>query len=226
VNLALFNRILRSPGDVARDCREEHHVAVIAAHALAAIALGATVFGACVGSWRGGPQIAFAAGKLAVVTVGTLAVCAPAFYAIAAVFGRPWSLRTVISMMLAAGARFSLVLLAATPVVWLTISLGAPYHVVKLTASLAYALAGWTALSLLLRGLGDGPGRLTTTALFVLVFLMVGGQAAWVLRPYLGTPGRDEVTLFTREREGGLAYQLWLSVLDLDGRRRSEGPRR
>jgi hypothetical protein len=128
------------------------------------------------------------------------------------VFGRPWSLRAAVSIMLVAGARFSLVLLAATPVVWLIINLGASYDAVKLVASLAYALAGLAALGLLLAGLGKGPGRIPTVLAFVGVFLVVGGQMAWILRPYLGTPERDDITLFTQEHEGGLAYQLLLSA--------------
>jgi hypothetical protein len=212
MNVALMNRLLRSPSDVARDCREDRDLAAVAASSLVAIFVSALLFGAAVGSWRGGTQIAFAALKVPLVTLGTLVVSVPAFYAIAAVFGRPWSLRAAVSVMLVAGARLSLVLLASTPVVWLAINLGASYDAVKLLASFAYAVAGLAALGLLLRGLGPGPGRTATVLTFVAVFLLVGGQSAWILRPYLGTPGHDEITLFTREHEGGVAYQLWLSA--------------
>jgi hypothetical protein len=212
IDVAMMNRLLRSPSEVAADCRQDRDVRSLAANAIGAIIAGAVLFGAAVGSWRGGTQIAFAAVKLPIVTVGTLALCVPAFYAIAAVFGRPWSLRAAVSIMLAGGARFSLVLLASTPVVWLAINLGASYDAVKLMAALAYALAGLASLDLLLRGLGDGPGRLATILTFVGVFLVLGGQSAWILRPYIGTPGSDEVTFFTREREGGLAWQLLVSV--------------
>jgi hypothetical protein len=211
-DIPMMNRLLRSPSEVAKDCREDRDLPSIAASALVAIVAGALLFGASVGSWRGGPQIAFAAMKLPLVTVGTLVLCVPAFYAIAAVFGRPWSLRSAVSIMLVAGARFSLVLLAATPVVWLSVSLGASYDAVKLLAALAYALAGLAALGLILRGLGPGPGRMATVVTFVGVFLLVGGQSAWILRPYIGTPGHDEITLFTREHEGGVAYQLCVSL--------------
>ena len=212
MNIAMMNRLLRSPSEVAKDCREDRDLASVAASALVAIVVGALLFGAAVGSWRGSTQIAFAAMKLPLVTVGTLVLCVPAFHAIAAVFGRPWSFRAAVSIMLVAGARFSLVLLAATPVVWLSVSLGASYDTVKLLATLAYALAGLAALGLIVRGLGPGPRRLTTVATFIGVFLLVGGQSAWILRPYIGTPGHDEVTLFTREHEGGLAYQLYVSA--------------
>jgi hypothetical protein len=219
MNIALLNRLLRSPGEVAKACHDDEDLAAIAANALVTIVVGAVLFGAAVGSWHGGRQIGFSAMKLPLVTVATLALCVPAFYAIAAVFGRPWPLRAVVSLMLVAGARFSLVLLAATPVIWLTVNLGAHYHVVKLLAALAYALAGLTALGLLLRGLGDGPGKKATIALFIGVFLLIGGQTAWILRPYIGTPNRAEVALFTREREGGLVYQLYVSLTDLLGGR-------
>ena len=214
MNLLLLNRILRSPADVAQDCRDDRDSAAIAANALFAIIVGSVLFGAAVGCWHGGVQVFYGAAKLPVVTIGTLILCAPAFYAISAVFGRPWSARSVVSLMLVAGARFTLVLVAATPVVWLAIDLGASYDVSKLAAAFAYALAGLAALSLHLRGLGDGPGKRRTLALYIGVFLLVGAQAAWTLRPYLGTPGKDEVVLFTREREGGLVYQLWESVRD------------
>ncbi len=217
MNLALVDRLLRFPTEVAGECREDRDLAPIAANAIAVIVAGAMLFGAAVGSWRGQSQIAFAAVKLALVTIGTLAVCVPAFHAIAAVFGRPWSLRSAVSIMLVAGARFSLVLLAAAPVVWLTVNLGASYDVVKLLAAFAYALGGLAALGLVLGGLGPGPGRVATVLTFVSVFLVVGGQSAWILRPYIGTPGRNDITFFTREHEGGVAYQLWVSLEHLVG---------
>jgi hypothetical protein len=146
---------------------------------------------------------------------GTLALAAPAFYVLTAIFGRPWPLRPVLSLVLSAGARFALVLLAMTPPLWLTIDFGAPYDAIKLVATVAYGLAGLAGLEVLVRGLGDGPGKRMTIALFVAVFLLIGAQNAWVLRPYLGTPGAEDVALFTREREGGLVVQLLKSVRGL-----------
>jgi len=208
VDLMFLNRILRAPAGVAEQCRSDRDVAAIARTALVTLAVSATAFGAAVGSLRGGRQIAFAALKMPIGILGTLALAAPAFYVLAAIFGRPWALRPVLSLVLAAGARFSLVLLAMTPPLWLLIDFGASYDVIKVIATVAYGLAGLAGLEVLVRGLGDGPGKHMTIFLFVSVFLLIGGQNAWVLRPYLGEPGAKEVTLFTREREGGLVVQL------------------
>jgi hypothetical protein len=45
-----------------------------------------------------------------------------------------------------------------------------------------------------------------------------------MLRPYLGTPGESQVVLFTREREGGLVYQVFQSIVHLGERRPGERP--
>jgi hypothetical protein len=208
IDLMFLNRILRAPAGVAEQCRSDRDLAAIARTALITLAVSATAFGAAVGSLRGGRQIAFAALKMPIGILGTLALAAPAFYVLAAIFGRPWALRPILSLVLAAGARFSLVLLAMTPPLWLLIDFAAPYEVIKVVATVAYGLAGLAGLEVLVRGLGDGPGKHMTILLFVAVFLLIGGQNAWVLRPYLGLPGAKEVTLFTREREGGLVVQL------------------
>lgn len=220
IDLQLLDEILRAPGDVAARCREDRDVKAVARTALLTLLVAAIAFGAAVGAWRGGLQIVFGAMKMPIGIVGTLALAAPAFYALAAVFGRAWPLRSVLSLVLSAGARFALVLLAMTPPLWLTINFGAPYEAIKLAATLAYGLAGLAGLEVLVRGLGDGPGGRTTITLFVGVFLLIGAQNAWVLRPYLGTPGQTEVQLFTRAREGGLVVQLYRSVRHLlgDGR--------
>ena len=106
IDVAFLNRILRAPAGVAAQCRSDQDVASIARTALLTLLLAATAFGAAVGSMHGGKQIAFAAMKLPIGVLGTLALAAPAFYVLAAVFGRPWPLRPVISLMLSAGARF------------------------------------------------------------------------------------------------------------------------
>jgi len=225
MSAGILDRLLRTPKEVANDCREERGAADVARAAIIAIALGAALFGGVVGSWRGDWQVAFAALKLPLVSIGTLAICAPAFYAIAQVFGRPWPLRAVVSIMLAAGARLSLVLLAAAPVMWLLISLGASYPLVKVLAALVYGLAGIAALALLIRGLGGERGRAAIVSIFVCVFMLTGGQLAWVLRPYIGMPDRSKaVALFTKEREGGLVYQLFVAAGEIVDPKPARGP--
>ncbi len=203
--------LLRNPGEVARRCLEEENLRPLTLASLAALVVGAAVFGGVVGSFRGGVQIAYAATKIPLAMLAALVISVPAFHAIAASLGRPWPLRTVVALTVASAGRAALVLLAAAPVLWLTYDLGLGYHSAALAATLAYGVAAMAALGVLLRGLGDAPHRLTTTIAFVAVFLAAAGQTGWLLRPYLVRP-RTEGVPFVRAREGGFADALYRST--------------
>jgi hypothetical protein len=211
---ALLVELLRHPADVVERCRRPELRASVARTALVVVAVGGAIFGAALGSYRGGAQVPLAALKIPLATLATLAVCGPGFAAFAAAFGRRWSLPETLSLALAAGARSSLVLFALAPALWLTIDLHAGYHAVRLAAAGAYAVAGLSGLFLLLRGLGEARGRGGAALAFVALFLVVGAQTAWLLRPYLGDPRDAEVPLFAQgRREGGVLGALGESSL-------------
>lgn len=202
--------LLRDPREVARRCLEEDALKPLSRAALTCIVLGAATFGGAVGSFRGGAQIAYAAVKMPAALIAAIVLCVPAFHAIAATLGRPWPLRTVVALTIAAAGRAALVLLAFAPVFWLLYDVGLSYHAAALAAAGAYAVAGLTALAVLLRAFGDGKHKLVTAAAFVGVFLAAAGQTGWVLRPYLVRPQTEEVPLI-REVEGGFADAIYTS---------------
>lgn len=210
-------RLLRSPGEIAKSCRDDDtDVTTIASFSLGATILGAAAFGGVVGSFRGGHQIVYGAAKVPIAILATLCLAAPAFHAIAAVLGRPWPMRSIIALALAAAGRSSLVLLAFAPALWLVYDFGMGYHSAAVCASIAYAIAGIAALSVLVRGLGDGPGRFTTALAFMAVFFMVGGQTAWILRPYLVRPRTTSIP-FLRDREGSFIESVVTSLASANG---------
>jgi hypothetical protein len=192
--------LLRSPQRAADLCRRDGDLRPLVLTSLIAVAVGATAFGAVVGSFRGGIQTFYAAVKLPLAMIAALALCVPAFHALAAVFGRPWPMRTVMAITLAAAGRASLLLLAFSPLLWLAYDLGLGYHGAAVLAAGSYGLAGLAALGVLFRGLGAGRGRTRTILAFAAVFLAAGGQTSWLLRPYLLRPRSDEV-VFVRDRE-------------------------
>src|SRR5262249_5815864 len=151
--------------------------------------------------------------KIPIATLMTLAISGPGLAAFALAFGRSWTLRETLSYLLSAGARSSLVLFALSPVLWLVIDLGASYSTIRLAATWAYALSGLSGFLLLLRSLGPAPGRTAAAACFTLLFLVVGGQSAWLLRPYLGNPSEGNVPMFSQGRQkGGLLEALGRSA--------------
>ena len=157
-----------------------------------------------------------AAIKIPLATLLALAVSGPALWAIARSFGRSWQLSTTLALLLSAGARSALVLLACAPPLWLAIDLGASYSLTRLMAAGIYGLAGLSGASLLARALGPMPGRVAALVAGGALFAGVAAQSAWLLRPYIGDPRDEDVPLFVQGRiEGGV-----LGVLgrDLGGR--------
>lgn len=201
---ALLADVLRAPEQVVRACHDEAAAADIARTMLGAIVVAGAAFGAVLGLRTGALQMVLSAVKLPLATLLALALSGPLLHALTAVSGKRWRFRTVLALMLTAGARASLVLLAAAPVLLLLSMFGQSYAVVKLAAVLAYALAGRSALSVLLETLGRGPGRAFSAAMFVGLFFIAGAQSAWVLRPYLGRPDLGPVPVVATGDEGGL----------------------
>lgn len=208
--LALTHELLRAPQDIARRCREGSDLRPLAITALASLGLGGAVFGAVLGSPRGLLQAIHAAIKLPVAMLAALALCVPAFHVLAAGLHRPLALRTVSALVLAASGRAAMILLACSAPLWLLLDLGLGYHAGILCAAGCYALGGAAALGLLLRGLTASFRGAATAAAFLCVLLPVGGQTAWMLRPFFGRPAQAEIPL-VRAREGSFVDAVWTS---------------
>ncbi len=205
-----LSSLLRSPVRAVALCLDEGERVNVARLSLSSIVLGGLAFGAAAGSFRGAGQALLAALKLPGVTLLTLAVAGPAFYVLASAFGRSWGFRSTLALMLAAGARSSLVLFALSPALGLAASSGVGYEPLRLLALGGYALGGLSGLRLLLVALGDAPGRIGALLSFIAVFGAVGVQSAWLLRPFLGDPRDTAVPVFAHGRvEGGIVGALF-----------------
>ena len=85
IDTTFLNLVLRSPSDVAARCRDERDVTALARTALFTLAISSIAFGAAVGSWRGGRQIAFAALKMPIGILGSLVICTVLYIAVSLV---------------------------------------------------------------------------------------------------------------------------------------------
>ncbi|MEM1030554.1 MAG: hypothetical protein AAF928_00365 [Myxococcota bacterium] len=199
--------LLRAPAEVAARCRRDEDTRALIGILLAAIVTGSAAFGAALGSFRGGLQIAYAAFKLPIAVIAALVVCVPALHALTSVLVRPWPLRAVLAVMLASLARASLILLALTPALWLGIDLGMSYHDAVLVAAAAYGVSGLFGLSVLFRGIGVRRANVVALLSSTGVFLLALGQTSWLARPYLLRPQTEEIP-FLRSVEGGYGDAL------------------
>lgn len=203
--------LLRNPSEIARRSSAGESLHSLVMTSLGIIVLGGAVFGAVVGSFRGGEQIAYASIKLPFALVMVMVITVPAFHAIGAALGQRWTFQTVVALSLASLGRGALVLFAVAPMLYLAIDLGLQYHSTALVAVLAFGLAGVAALGVLLRGIELPRCRIAGALAMAFVFLAVSGQTSWVLRPWLLRP-RAESVPFLREREGGFVESIVTSA--------------
>jgi hypothetical protein len=224
--LSLVDELLRDRALFLRRIEEEADPARLARALLAAIAVGAAVFGATLGSYRGGIQILFAAIKLPAVVLFTAAICTPGLNALARVLCGAASFRRELTLLLGALALGCLLLAALSPVVFLAGRLDASYHQVTMIAVACCGIAGIPALLLLLRGLPRGVGHKRTAVFGVLLALLalVGTQMSWTLRPFLLRP-RTVGVPFVRSIEGSFLESVRESLESARGvYRRNEAP--
>jgi len=214
--LQVFDELLRSPRAVAERSRAGGDLRPLFIASLSALVLGAGVFGATLATSRGGIQLLYSGVKLPLAMVATLLLVVPAFHAIAAGLGRPLSFSGMIGLTLAAAGRGALVLVALSPLIWLSFDRGLAYHPGVLLATACYGLAGLAALDLVLRGVGFDVRGVAIVGLFSGVLLVTGGQTAWMLRPFLGRPSATSVPFF-RHRESSFLDALQQSSLSSVG---------
>lgn len=201
--LPSIDQLLRDAPGVLQRIREGRGLATLARAMIVTVALGAGIFGASMGAYRGGLQILYAGVKLPLVLLLTTAICAPALTALNAALGREACLRRDLSLVLSALARTSLVMAAQAPIVLLAVRLGVSYHSLILLVVACCAVAGALGLALFLRGLhlSDRRSLAAVAVALLAVFGSVGTQMSWTLRPFVLRP-RTQETPFVRSLEG------------------------
>jgi len=214
--LTVTNELLRSPASVAERCREDSDLRPLVLGSLLAIVVGGALFGAALGAPRGALQALYAGVKLPLAMLAALVVCAPAFHVLNAGLATPRPFRAIVALTLAATGRAALVLLGCTPGLWLAMDVALGYHQAVLAAAGCYLLAGIAAFGVVARGLTPGLTGMMTSLAFVCVLLPVGGQTAWMLRPFLGRPAQQEVP-FLRARESSFADSVMTSAWSAAG---------
>jgi hypothetical protein len=231
--LGVLDSLLRDRGAVCERIAAERDLPALVRTMLIAVIAGGAIFGAAVGAYRGGIQIAYGAMKFPLVLLLTAAVCAPTLTAVQSALGRPASFRRDLALVTSSLALTALVLAAAAPLM----VLGAPpglssartdrlldYHGMALLLFGACAAGGVAGLALFWRGLSGqaaagaqrAPGRIAVVLPVLLVFTLVGAQMAWTLRPYLVRPRSPEVVL-VRSLEGSLLQAVGQSVRSARG---------
>jgi hypothetical protein len=192
----------------------------------ATIAVAMAIVGAALGSYRGDVQIVYSAIKLPLVLLGTAALSAPALTAIGMALGRRARLAQDLALVMSALAYGSLLLCACTPLIMLGRAIDLSYHRMILATVVMFGIAGIASLKMVVHALSieRGPGWRSAIAGLCTVFILVGGQLSWALRPYLVRPRAQEVP-FVRDVEDSLFDAIVNSSRSARGiYRRDEAP--
>jgi len=212
--LETIDLLLRDRTRMLAALRGDRDVMPILRTMIATIAVCMAIVGAALGTYRGGVQIAYAAIKLPLVLLGTAALSAPALTAVGVALGRRARFAHDLALVLSSLAFGALLMAACTPLILLGRSIDLDYHRMILATVGMFGVSGIAALRMIAVGLGgeNAVGWRAAFASMCLVFILVGSQLGWSLRPYLVRP-RAQNVVFVREVEGSL-YDALLEAFD------------
>jgi hypothetical protein len=214
----VLDLLLRDRAGLLARIERGDDLAGLARTMIVTIAVAGAAFGAALGVYRGGLQIAYAAIKLPLVVLFTAAIATPVLSALNSALDRPVCLRRDLALVLSSLALGSLVLAGLAPTLFLAARLRVDYHTLILATVCACVVAGTMGVTLLGRGLSrpGSPGRWSVAISLLVVLAMVGAQMSWTLRPYLVRPRTDQPP-FLRSLEGNVYAAVFDTALSANG---------
>jgi hypothetical protein len=193
---------------------------------LLVIALFGVTYGAVMGSYGGlagdgWKQALVSAVKVPFLYTATFALCLPSFFVLNALAGLAGDFRRVLNALVAFQAIAALVLSALAPITFLLNVSTDFYDLMLLWNGIAFAVATLTGQAVMRRLyrtlMATNPRHQILYRVWVLLYIFVGIEMAWVLRPFIGAPNMP-VQFFRRGAWGNAYTQVIELVLRVFGR--------
>jgi len=166
-------------------------------------------------SWK---YALLAALKVPALFLVTLVVCLPALYLLNVALGWRLAFVPMVSVLLFAIAGTSVMLAVLVPIVFFFALLTDHYHFMMLMHFAVFAMAGAYGVQTLAMGLGglrqEGPpaaSRRGLLAAWLMLYMFVGCQAAWSMRPWVGSPYLVEFEALRKESSNVYVFLCSLS---------------
>ncbi len=174
------------------------------------------LYGAAMGAYGlRGLQVLYSALKVPVLLGASTALCLPGLAAFLGAIGLGGHMGPILRGIVLSQATVMISLAALAPVIALVYVSTADYAVAKAFNGLMFALASaagqWTLARHFRPLLAVEPRCRIALVLWLVLYVFVGVQLAWVLRPFIGHPGLP--VRFLREDAWGNAYVQVGSVL-------------
>lgn len=177
---------------------------------LAIVATFGALYGATMGWYGGRPlQATYSALKLPLMLAASFAISLPPFFVANTLFGLRDDFRRVVGALAATQAGLTLILASLAPVTaFAYFALGLDHRRAVLLNGLMFALASLGAQAILRRSyrelIAARPAHRAMLRAWLAVYVFVGIQMGWVLRPFIGDPGLK--TQFFRKDSWTNAY--------------------
>ncbi len=168
------------------------------------------------------PQMIFSAIKVPLLIVVTLGIAIPSFFVINTLLGLRDDFRSSIRAIVSAQSGLSIILLSLLPLtVFSYISLSYhedSYQLAVLFNAVMFGLASVSAQLLLRRNyrvlIARNKRHQLMIRFWIVIYAFVGIQAAYVLRPFIGSPG-EPTTFFRKESFRNAYIKVWTMMTDV-----------
>jgi hypothetical protein len=187
------------------------------------VACAGAIYGGVMGSWSAGGDgrgwlIPYAAIKVPLVILATTVVCLPGYFVLSTVLGLRSEFRRALGAIAAGQAGTTLALASLAPITrFVYVSGIAHAGALVLSAGMFTlgALAGWAVMlrryrPLLAQAQHRRRHRVMLAA-WVAMYIFVGIQMGWMLRPFVGTPGL--AVTFIRQEPFSNAYVAVMKIV-------------
>ena len=155
----------------------------------------AAAFGCLLGFFSRNLQIVSGALKVPILLWGSLAICLPALFTFNVLLGSKLSFKQTAAVLAMTTYLISTVLVSLSPIVFFFIICASVKGFVILLTVIAFSIAGLFGVSLLWNAMGyltERAGYAYDSKIikaWTVIYMFVGTQFAWILRPFVGDPG-------------------------------------
>lgn len=186
--------VLRAPEHLFARIAEDQNLASMVGYFVRWTLVFALIYGAAVGFFAGGWQIASAGLKMPVLILLSLAICLPALFTFNVILGSSLSFLQCAAVLSMSAYLTATILASFAPIMlFFVISAGGHDFVTLLNVAMC-AIAGffgvmwiWRAMSSLAET-GETEPNMTILRIWMLIYGFVGAQMSWILRPFVGDP--------------------------------------
>ncbi len=199
--------------------RRENRASTLVALAVIIVAFGMS-YGGVMGMYGGlsgrrAAQLVYSAVKVPILIAATFAMSLPSFYVMNLLTGLRGDFPRVLRALMTTQAGLTVILMSLSPFTAFWYVSGSGYQAAILFNGAMFAVASLGAQWMLRRAyqplIASDPRHRWMVRVWIFIFVFVGIQTAWVLRPFVGDPNAP--VEFFRQDSWSNAYEVVLAMI-------------